>query len=91
TSPSSIVRVCPQIDRVIRIDRDSGRLRFEEGDLLDPCLDRHWIITHARGYFNTSIMVTRLSSSKYNFNGGRIRSKSKSSMVEITRVHCPSI
>ncbi|CAN1172873.1 Wound-induced protein 1 [Linum perenne] len=47
------------------------------------------IITQVREYFNTSLTVTRLSSSKYNINGGR--SKSKSSTAEITRVHCPSI
>ncbi|CAN0909848.1 Wound-induced protein 1, partial [Linum grandiflorum] len=44
------------------------------------------IITQVREYFNTSLTVTRLSSSKYN-----IKSKSKSSTAEITRVHCPSI
>ncbi|CAN0909853.1 Wound-induced protein 1, partial [Linum grandiflorum] len=51
------------------------------------------IITQVREYFNTSLTVTRLSSSKYNINGGGggIRSKSKSSTAEITRVHCPSI
>ncbi|CAN0909850.1 Wound-induced protein 1, partial [Linum grandiflorum] len=43
------------------------------------------IITQVREYFNTSLTVTRLSS------GGGIRSKSKSSTAEITRVHCPSI
>ncbi|CAN0909849.1 Wound-induced protein 1, partial [Linum grandiflorum] len=42
------------------------------------------IITQVREYFNTSLTVTRLSSSKYNIN-------SKSSTAEITRVHCPSI
>ncbi|CAN0909847.1 Wound-induced protein 1, partial [Linum grandiflorum] len=41
------------------------------------------IITQVREYFNTSLTVTR--------GGGGIRSKSKSSTAEITRVHCPSI